>query len=95
MKATPHSYRLVLSQVDKAVLSLGIRTAIEKGKFSVNDPVRMSKALDLLGHMESVMFIITGWDAKYILIPALDTVPVNMIEDEMYTCLRGIADRKF
>lgn len=94
MKATPHSYRLVLSQVDKAVLTTGIKNAIEKGKFSLENPILMAKAIDFLGHIDSVCLVVTGWDAEYILIPALSTVPVGMIEDGMYTCLRNMAEHK-
>ena len=94
MKATPHSYSLSLSQVDKAVLSLGIKNAIEKGKFSVNDPILMSRALKFLGEINSICLVVTGWDAEYILIPALGTVPVGMIEDGMYDCLRNMAAHK-
>ena len=94
MKATPHSYRLSLSQVDKAVLKTGIKNAIEAGKFSVNDPVMMSRALNILGNIDSICLIVTSWETEYILIPALDSVPAEMIEPGMYDCLRNMAARK-
>jgi hypothetical protein len=95
MKATPHSYSLSLSKVDKAVLELGIQNSIKNGKLSPDKPQTMARALEILGKVRSEIFVIvSGWDAQYILIPALETVPVNMIEDGMLSCLSKMANHE-
>ena len=94
MKATPHSYHLRLSKVDKEVLSLGIRNSIKNGKLSPDNPKTMARALEILDVIEGIFLVVTAWDVDYILIPALGTVPVGMIEDDMYDCLRKISNHE-
>ena len=94
MKATPHSYMLRLSQVEKAVLKLGISKAIETGKLSADSPATLSRAYEILSKFHEIAFVVTGWDAQYILLPALNTVPVNMLEDGMYSCVYRMANHE-
>ena len=94
MKAVPHSYALHLSKVDKAVLTEGIKCLIKSGKLSTDNPKTMARALEILGNFNEIASIITGWDAKYILLPALDAVHPGMIEPGMYECLSRMAEHK-
>jgi len=91
MKIKPHSYMLSLSKTEKAVIALGIKTAISKGKFSPDAPDLMSKALSILSRVENPYLIITAWDAEYIIVPSLNTVPVGALEDGLYSGMCKIA----
>lgn len=97
MKAMPNNYLLKLSQVDKEVLKRGIHAMIDKGDLSPVLPELMARALKILavaeGNMEDSV-IVTSSDARYILIPALQKVPVCMIEPGMFECLYNIKDGK-
>ena len=94
MKAVPHSYALHLSKTDKAVLTEGIKCMIKSGKLSPDSPETMARALKILGSFNNIAPIITGWDAKYVLIPALNAVHPGMIEPGMYECLSMMAEHK-
>lgn len=91
MKCKPHSYALYLSKVDRAVLKIGLEKLVKQEAETCKHPLTMARALELLSNLEAIALTVTGWDAEYVLIPALDKVPVNMIEDDMYPCLRMMA----
>ena len=91
MKAIPHSYGLHLSKVEKTVIEKGIRTIISNGKLNPDSPGTMARALEILERLPGIALIITAWDAEYILVPVLNSVPVCMLEDSLYSGINKIA----
>ena len=93
MKVNTHSYALSLTRSEKDIIILGIMHMIKTEKLSPANPKLMARALEILSNIDGIALIITSWDAEHILFPALNNVPVNLIDDDFYSKMNKIAHR--